>query len=68
VRNRIVELVLQHPRDVVLERIDGEPIAVAEPVQLEHVLQNRRDRHELVEDAVGNDERTPRAASSIAAE
>ena len=40
-------------------RIDGEPVAVAEPVEFEHLLSDRGQRHQLVEQAVGDDERQP---------
>ncbi|BBY17769.1 hypothetical protein MLIT_33610 [Mycolicibacterium litorale] len=59
VRDRIVEVVLEQERDVVLDRIRGEPVSVAEPVQLEHLLDDARERDELVEAAVGDDERQP---------
>ena len=66
VGDRIVELVLERPLDVVLEGIDGKPIAIAQPVQFEHLRQERRDPHQLVEHTVGDDEKLPPVASIVA--
>lgn len=36
--DRVFELVLQHPGEVILERIHREAMAVAQPVEFEHLL------------------------------
>ena len=59
VRHRVVEVVFEHPPDVVLGRIHGEAVAVGEPVELVHLEQHGGKRHQLVQKAVGDDERKP---------
>ncbi|KUI39047.1 hypothetical protein AU194_17050 [Mycobacterium sp. GA-2829] len=59
VGDRIVEVVLEQERDVVLDRVGGEPVPETEPVELEHLLQDAGERDELIQTAVGDHERQP---------
>jgi hypothetical protein len=45
VGDRVVELVLEQEGDVILERVDGEAVAIAQPVEFEHLLGDRGERH-----------------------
>ena len=60
VRHGIVELVLQRERQVVLARVDDEPVAVAQPVEIEHLLQHTQERYERIPQPVRDHERKPR--------
>ena len=55
----IGELALHCHGHVVFHRVEREVVAVSESMQLEHLLRDREEWHELVKQTVGNDERKP---------